>query len=65
MNTSYWCFAEITANKASVLRLVDILTVLRKQERAKVKEIESTFDKYCKDDNLSWQARTLSRSMIS
>lgn len=42
------------ADKDNVSELVDALIVFIKQDQAKVKEIKSMRDGYCKDDNSSW-----------
>ena len=49
--------AETAADNSGVPGLVDALSVFIKQERAKVKEIESTLNKHCKDDNSSWAGK--------
>ena len=54
LSINYLCFAEIAANKANVLRLIDVLTVFIKQEQAKVKEVKNMRDGCCKNDNQSW-----------
>ena len=57
LSTNYWCLAETAANKAGVPRLVDALAVFIKQERAKVKRVESALNKHRKNDNLSWAGK--------
>ena len=46
--------AEIAANKAGVPGLMDVLAVLIKQKRAKVKGEESVSNECRKKDNSSW-----------
>lgn len=45
---------EIVANKASILKLVNILIIFIKQKQAKIKKIENTLKNCCKDNNSSW-----------
>ena len=57
LSTNYWCLAETAADKTGVSGLVDALAVFIKQEQAKVKRVESTPNKRCKDDNSSWAGK--------
>ena len=57
LSTNYWCLAETVADKADDPGLVDALAVFIKQERAKVKGVESTLNKRRKDDDLSWAGK--------
>lgn len=50
---------ETTANKAGVLGLVDFLAVFIKQKQAKIKEIKSTLNKHCKNNNSRWISKYL------
>ena len=57
LSTNYWCLAETAADKAGVPGLVDALAVFIKQERAKVKGVESTLNERRKDDDSSWAGK--------
>ena len=51
--------AEIAADKAGFLGLLDALAVFIKQKRAKIKELKNTLNKYYKDDNSNWASKYL------
>lgn len=51
LSTNYQCLAETIANKANVLKLIDVLAVFIKQERTKIKAIESPLNKYFRNNN--------------
>ena len=57
LSTNYWCLAETAADKAGISGLVDALAVFIKQERAKVKGVESTLNKRRKNDDSSWAGK--------
>lgn len=53
LSINYWCLAETTADKASVLGLVNALAIFIKQEQANIKKGESTLYKRHKNNNSS------------
>ena len=57
LSTNYWYLAETAADKGGIPRLVDALAVFIKQERAKIKGVESTLNKRRKNDNSSWPGK--------
>lgn len=54
LSSNYRCLAETVADKANVPGLIDVLAVLIKQERAKVRGVESASDERRKENDSSW-----------
>ena len=59
LSSNYWYLAETAADNVGVPGLINTLAVFIKQEQAKVRDIESAFNKRQKKDDSSWTKKYL------